>query len=377
MGDISRLSRRSATLRQIQSGLGVLLFLFAGASAAVIPNPAVTGPIATSAAPRDYPFLSTILFPKGSGYIEQEFFMQGTATSYTGICETSFCLSDPTSLVARIPMVVSTGNPYKIRLIVRRPSDPSKFNGKVIVEWQNVTNNWELDVQWYRAANYFIRQGYAYVGVGPQRAGIHSTPNGLRAWSPARYGTLDVTVGGTINDDSLKFAIFSQAGKAIVSPVGVDPLGGLPGPRIMIATSDSQSSGNLLAYINTVHQLDPIYPGFVLGGPLGIPVRADANTKVLKVASETDVLYLGEARSRQPDTDRFVEWEVAGGSHSDYHNFVVNSPVRFRDVGIVGTLRTPLTAWIPRAAAPTYSWCSRRHTTPWRAGSRPANPHPR
>ena len=125
MGDISRLSRRSATLRQIQSGLAILLFLFAGASAAVIPNPVVTGPIATSAARRDYPFLSTILFPKGSGYIEHEFFMQGTATSYAGICETSFCAGDPTSLVARIPMVVSTGNPYKIRMIVRRPSDPA------------------------------------------------------------------------------------------------------------------------------------------------------------------------------------------------------------------------------------------------------------
>jgi len=30
--------------------------------------------------------------------------------------------------------------------------------------------------------------------------------------------------------------------------------------------------------------------------------------------------------------------ETAGSSHSDYHNFVVNSPVRFRDVGVYGTL---------------------------------------
>jgi len=323
-------------------GLGLAASLAVSPAYAVIPNPTIIGPIAATAAPgdpsRNYIFLSTTLFPVGSGYIEQEFFVQGAAARYTGICGTPVCAGDATSVASRTPTLVSTGNPYKIRMVVRRPTEPGKFNGKVIVEWQNVTNNWELDVQWYRAADYFIRQGYAWVGVGPQAAGINGTPNGLRAWNPARYGTLDVTAGGTITDDSLKWDIFSQVGKAIVSPSGIDPLGGLPGDRTMIATGDSQSSGNLLAYINTVHQLDPIYPGFVLGGPLGIPVRADAMTKVLKVASETDVLYLGEARNRQADSDNFVEWEVTGASHSDYHNFVVNSPIRFRDVGVTGTL---------------------------------------
>lgn len=305
------------------------------------PSTTVVGPIAAAAAPGDpshnYPFLATTLFPAGSGYVEQEFFLQGTATRYSGICNSAGCIGDQTSFT-NTPTVVSTGNPYKIRMIVRRPSDPAKFNGKVIVEWQNVTNNWELDVQWYRAAEYFIRNGYAWVGVGPQAAGINGTPNGLRAWNVSRYGSLDVTVGGTITDDSLKWDIFSQAGKAIASPGGVDPLGGLPGQRVLIATGDSQSSANLAAYINSVHQLDPIYPGFVLGGPLGIPIRGDAKTKVLKVASEYDVLYGGEARNRQPDSANLVTWEVAGASHSDYHNFVVNSPVRFRDVRVTGIL---------------------------------------
>lgn len=330
--------------RRIRPALACLLaagLVLGGIVQAAIPNPTVIGPVA-SAAPagdpsRNYVFLATILFPPGSGYVEQEFFVQGTATRYSGICTSAACVGDPTSFTGT-PTVVSTGNPYKIRIVVRRPGDATKFNGKVIVEWQNVTNNWELDVQWYRAAEYFIRQGYAYVGVGPQAAGIHGTPNGLRAWNPARYGTLDVTVNGTITDDSLKWDIFSQVGKAIASPSGVDPLGGLPGTRVMIATGDSQSSANLAAYVNSVHRLDPIYSGFELGGPLGIPIRTDANTKVLKVASEYDVLYANEARNRQPDSNTLVTWEVAGASHSDYHNFVVNSPVRFRDVGVTGIL---------------------------------------
>jgi hypothetical protein len=306
----------------------VLAAPFSVPEAHAISDPVVTGPIPATApagdTSRNYPFLATILFPADGGYVEEEFFMEGTANRYT-----------TPSLATGA--VISSGHPYKVRLIVRRPSDSSKYNGKVIVEWQNVTNNWELDVQWYRAYEYFIREGYAYVGVGPQRNGVHGTPNGLRAWNPGRYGTLDVTVGGTITDDSLRWDIFSQAAKAIVSPTGVDPLGGLTGTRVLIATGDSQSSSNLATYLNSVHPLDPIYPAFVLGGPLGNRIREDVDVKVFKVISEHDAIN-SEARVRRPDTVKFVAWEVAGSSHSDYHNFVVNSPVRFRDVGVTGIL---------------------------------------
>jgi hypothetical protein len=125
--------------------------------------------------------------------------------------------------------------------------------------------------------------------------------------------------------------------------MGIDPLGGLPRPRTLIASGDSQSSARLSIYINSVHLLDPIY-AFVQGGPLGglpgplgSPIREDSTDKVFKVISEWDLLA-AEWRVRRPDTDRYVAWEVAGSSHSDYHNFVYNSPVRMRDVGVPGLL---------------------------------------
>jgi hypothetical protein len=324
-------------MRRLATAAALLLGLAAPAALAM-PNPTVTGPIPATVAPgdpsRDYPFLATTLFPPGSGYVEEEFFVEGTANRYTTSCPVTRC---PVEASAEIGRVVSSGHPYRIRMVVRRPSDPARFNGRVIVEWQNVTNNWELDVQWYRASEYFIREGYAWVGVGPQRAGVHGEPNGLRNWNPRRYGTLDVTAAGTITNDDLKWDIFSQAGQALARPQGVDPLGGLPGPRTLIATGDSQSSNNLITYMNAVHPLDPVYPAFVLGGPVGIPVREEVRPLALKVISEWDLLA-AEARIRRPDTDRYVAWEVAGSSHSDYHNFVVNSPVRFRDVGVRGIL---------------------------------------
>ena len=320
--------------------LAVVAMAFAGGWAHAVPNPTIVGPIAATATPgdtsRNYPFLATNLFPVGSGYVEEEFFMEGTAnrysTSCTGICQPAASLAPVT--------VVSTGHPYRIRLVVRRPSDPAKFNGYVIVEWQNVSGQFELDVQWYRASEYYIRNGFAYVGVGPQRVGVHAAPNGLRAWNPARYGTLDVTAGGTFTDDSLKWDIFSQAGQAIANPVGVDPLGRLPLQRTLIATGDSQSSSNIATYLNTVHRLEPIYPGAVLAGPLGIPTRPDVTTKILKVPSEWDVIAF-ESAIRQPDSATLVSWEVAGMSHSPYHTFTANAEVRYRDVGVTGLLPGP------------------------------------
>ena len=104
----------------------------------------------------------------------------------------------------------------------RRPParrTPAKFNGVVIAEWTNVTNQWDQEVDWFQTHEHLLQQGYAWVGVDAQRVGLHSA-TGLRLWSPTRYGALDLTVGNTINDDSLSYDVFSQAVKAIRSPAG-------------------------------------------------------------------------------------------------------------------------------------------------------------
>jgi len=354
-------------LRWFCKGLGVRLTVSAIAALSVVPfiafdaravvNPIVTGPIPATAPPGDpshnYPFFATSWIPPSSGYVEEEFFMEGTASRFT----------TPSLATGS---VIDSGHPYKVRMIVRRPSSAAKFSGKVVVEWLNVTNNFELDVQWNRAYDYFIREGWAYVGVGVQRAGIVTAGTALRAWNPGRYGTIDVTQGGTLNDDSLKYDIFSQAGQAVLHPVGVDPLGGLPGRQLLIATGDSQSTSNLGTYLNSVHPLDPIYQGFELGGVLTVRIRDDIPQKVFKVISEFDANN-GEVRVRRPDTDHFVAWEVAGASHTDYHNFLINGPIRLRDEGVTGTTpdsqncidpaRSRVNLFLVHQAA--YDWISR------------------
>jgi len=277
---------------------------------AQVPTPTVTGPIPSLDPPglpsHNYPQMASAPMYDLSrlGYVEEEFFFSGTARSY----------STPTLADG---VVLSSGHPYKTRLIVRRPSDPSKFNGIVIVEWVNVTSGYNLDLHWEISRDYLTRSGYAYVGVSAQRVGVQQAPYGLTAWSPARYGTLDVTDGGTVTNDSLSYDIFSQAGQAVRNPTGagVDMLAGLQ-PQLVIAVGGSQSSQRLTPYYNSIHPLHRVYDGF-LPSILGGPYRTDVGTKLLRVNTEREIVS-GEAARRQPDSDVFRSWEIAGASHVDY-----------------------------------------------------------
>ncbi len=316
-------------MRKITLFWCLMFFTLATAAGAAIPNPTVIGPIPVPVplgdSSHNYPFFATNLDLASHGYVEEEYFLQGTANNYT------------TSNTANATIKTSN-NPYKTRILVRRPAVAKHFNGVVFVDWMNVTNGFEYDTQWARAYDYILRTGAIYVGAGVQRVGIFGgsgTPNlGLRAWSPTRYGTLDVTVGGTLNDDSLKYDIYSQVAQTLRAPTGIDPLAGMR-PQVLIATGDSQSASNLATYANSVHPLSPIFDVFVPLGNLGTIIRTDITTKYFKVNSEYDVLSR-DAKVRRPDTNIFVTWETAGASHSDYHNWVYGNPIRIRDLGSYG-----------------------------------------
>lgn len=301
----------------------LLLMLAVSSTSAAVPTPLVTGPIPVAETPinplHDYPQLASAPFYDLSrrGYVELEFFFQGTATSYS------------TPAMAN-GVVLSTGHPYKSRIIVRRPLDRSKFNGIVIVEWLNVTPGSGQDFHWMASHDYVTREGYAYVTVHAQRVGIHATPYGLIAWSPVRYGTLDVTDGGTITDDSLCYDIFSQAGMAILDHhrAGVDMLGGLR-PKLVIAVGLSQSASRLTLYYNSIQPLHKVYDGFVLhvgGGPF----RTDVGTKLMRVNTEREIVG-GQATLRQADSGVFRGWEIAGASHVDFQEVIYRMPIAARD----------------------------------------------
>jgi Alpha/beta hydrolase domain len=221
---------------------------------------------------------------------------------------------------------------YVTRFLVLRPADRSAFNGVVLCNWQNVTAGFDIGSP---SGNEPWR-GYAWVGITAQRVAVEGTPatTGLRDWDPERYGTLEHP------GDAWSYDIFTQVARACGPDrpsTGTDPLGGLE-PRLLLALGASQSACRLASYINGVHGHELLFDGFlptvhfgvcvmpderpiaaIAEGPwtgqwLGTTrIRDDLPTPVLLVNSETEAWSIYPFR--QPDTDRFRFWEIAGASH--------------------------------------------------------------
>ncbi|HEY8340494.1 MAG TPA: alpha/beta hydrolase domain-containing protein [Egibacteraceae bacterium] len=301
--------------------LAALLVVPAAAASADVPDPTVVGPVPATAPPgdpsRDYPFFATVHDLASEGYVEEEFLFSGTANTYA-ISGTA------------TGTVTSSGHPYTSRMIVRRPADPADFNGTVIVEWLNVSNLYDQDGDWMQSHEHLVREGYAYVGVSAQQAGVHS-PLGLRAWNPSRYGALDLTDGGTVGGDGLAYDVFSQAIQALRAPTGTAPLGPLQ-PEVVIASGHSQSAFRLTDYYNAIQPLAGVVDAFLLRGGGGI-LRDDLAAPVIKLNTETDVQILTPPSSREPDSDVLRTWEIAGASHGDWKLIIEHGPPRIRDIG--------------------------------------------
>ena len=246
--------------------------------------------------------------------------------------------------------------PYKTRLVVLRPVDAAAFNGTVVVLWNNVTAGYDNFTG--GDSPEVFESGYAYVAASVQRVGVHGQPDnpqGLRDWDPERYGSL------SIPSDDYSFDIYTQVAD-LVAPDrprgGLDPLEGLDVRRI-IAQGASQSAARLASYLNGVQPRTRRFDAFFLlmyfgGGTalevgdevMTVSVGAGASTRipegvhllrddigvpvmVLNTECETTSCY----PVRQPDTDRFRYWEVAGASHVSLPGIASSSPRMERDFG--------------------------------------------
>jgi hypothetical protein len=282
------------------------------------PNPTVSGPIKSEGIPgvaaHNYAFFATNHDLASRGYVEEEFFFQGVASRYNTPAQTT-------------ATVVDKDHPYKTRLVVRRPADAKRFNGTVLVEWYNVTNNFDAENMWFFAWEHMVRAGYAWVGVSTQQAGVTA----LKTFSTERYGSIDVNHAGAVAMDALSYDIFSQAGQAVKAPKGTDILGGLK-PLQVLAIGESQSANRLSTYVNSIHPLAGVFDGFVLLSSLNQKIRTDLTVPVWKISAEYDV-EAGEASARQPDTNLVRSWEIAGTSHVDQHLRGNREPLELRDIG--------------------------------------------
>ena len=304
------------------------------AAAGRVPSPEVIGPVTGGTHGR--PFTSSPV-PLGlAGYTEQEFFLKGTATGYAPVGTWG---SDG----RWAPRPAETA-PYETRILVRRPADPARFNGTVVVEWLNVSFNVDIDPDFLYESQELLREGYAWVGVSAQQAGVEG-PLGLKNWDPARYGALSHP------GDTFSYSIFAQAAKALLDPRGARPLGPLR-PRALIADGESQSASRMVTYANAIQPLTRLFDGFLIHsrGAAGAPIsqapqaappapavariRTDIGVPVLTVETQTDIVPSGldYLPATQPDSRWFRLWEVAGTSHVDATELGLSSAEVLRDI---------------------------------------------
>jgi hypothetical protein len=297
-------------------------------SAAAEP-PTIEGPIAS---PEGAFIQSTSFDLARVGYVQEEYFLSGTARAYTS--------SARLDADGRWTVAPAASAAYKTRLLVYRPRERRRFNGTVVVEWLNVSGGLDAAPDWVQGHTALIRGGFAWVGVSAQYVGVEGGPGlvnvvslPLKKVSPGRYGSLHHP------GDSFSYDIFSQAGEAIRRPSGVDPLGGLKRRRLL-AAGESQSAFRLVTYIDAVEPLARVYDGFLVhsrssgGAPLSeapqpaiaVPspalIRDDLRVPVLTFETETDLTFLGYVSARQADNPHFRLWEVAGTSHADTYTVV-------------------------------------------------------
>ena len=312
------------------------------AQATRTPIPKVTGPVAVTST--SYPFAraSGVDLAK-SHYVEEEFLVSGSANVYEYGADKAVRVRTPNA-------------PYATRILVRRPSDPKRFSGRVVVEIVNMSRGWDLDVQWEGLHEYLLRSGDIYVGVTSKPNAVKA----LKAFDPARYSALSWSNPLPLSDpgncevirsmmpsdssreteNGLVWDVLSQVGALLKSSTAGAPLAKFAVTRTYLV-GYSQSGMFLRTYSGAIHPLaklangKPVYDGYIIGAAPGpVPLNQCApqieatdprylahpsDVPVIAVITQSDVIGLGAYLTRRPDSDapddRFRLYEVPGASH--------------------------------------------------------------
>jgi hypothetical protein len=228
---------------------------------------------------------------------------------------------------------------YKVRMLVRRPADPRRFNGVVVVEWLNVTAMLEGAADYMQMKEEIEREGYAWAGIGAQASGVNAPRTGLKAWDAERYASL------AHPGDAYSYDIFAQGAQAILHPKGTDPLGGLRLQQF-IATGRSQSAFRLVTFVNAFHARTHLFNGYLVHSrganaagltaeqlardadpiPAGARIRTDVDVPVLDLQTEGDMVTLRAHLTHQEPNAHYRRWEIAGAAHAESARWIGEVP---------------------------------------------------
>jgi Alpha/beta hydrolase domain len=338
--------------------------------------PTVTGPIPST--PTNFPFIALgfdVEPPLPAGYVEDEFFVSGTGNLYqytpTGIEIVTPC----PALAAR----GCTNLPYTTRMLVRRPADPARFSGTVVIEALNPSANFDIAGVWDRSREYFVRNGDIFVGWSSKSIIVDQT---LKGFNPTRYAGLNwpyiPSPDGNINDgvyDGITFDIAAQIGALFKLNGPTSPIHDYH-VRHVFESGFSQDGTFTFTQADIFHALERlpgdrgIYDGYVpmgTNGPANLDFGLTAagqlptgdpriqmqprEVPVIQADTETEIflgtVLPGGLAFERPDSDaigdRYRLWEVPGGSHvsNDLNDPVITLQLNFAELEHLTTAELP------------------------------------
>lgn len=334
---------------------GLLAVADAAAPRPAVPLPAARGPIAVTATSEPFgsasvPGAEGSLDLAARGYVEEEYFVSGTASRYR--YDPAFAMSADARDI-----------PYVTRILVRRPRAAARFSGVVHLEPAHPVLGREAT--WSAAHDFFMAQGDAYVlavvgedaltrggPIAPEREALRAQlgsrgagPLGaiavLRAFDPERYAPLVWP-----EDDAARWDALAQIAALIKEGKAAGPFAGLP-VRRLYASGWSFNGSLLRTFINEgFHDRArdgsgrPLIDGYLIGisasafvsgmvplstGTAALPVGHVRRTTrpidvpVIELMTENEALT--NTGPHPPENDdglgRYRLYEVPGLTHGD------------------------------------------------------------
>jgi hypothetical protein len=242
----------------------------------------------------------------------------------------------------------ANGQPYKTRVVIRKPVDNARFSGLVVAESMHPSGNaW----MFHFTHRYSMTAGHAALEV------LTSTHVPLVEFNQGRYGDLQVGQGQASD-------ILAQVGALIRSPQPANPLAGLP-IRKMILAGTSASAAVLINYLPAhmvyrLPEMTPIYDGF-LPTSNGVVIR-QVDVPMIQVPTMTEVMS-GNATTRQDGDapgDQFRVYEFAGMAHIDSRDAAAYYPNPCR----LPISRFPMAAYMSVALDHLWRWVDTGNAPP-------------
>ena len=233
----------------------------------------------------------------------------------------------------------ANGQPYKTRIVIRRPADDRRFSGFVLAESMHPSGNpWVF----HFTHTYSMTEGHIGLEI------LTSATQGFTESNPERYKDLAVA-NGQANE------IIAQVGALVKSKRPDNPLGSVT-IRKMILTGSSASAGVMVNYLPThmvqrLADMKPIYDGFM-------PTSNGGNLRLIDVPM-IQVPTMRETMNgatTRPDGDtpgnQFRVYEFAGMAHIDSRDAAAYYP----DPCKLPISRFPLAAYMSVALHHLWQW---------------------